>query len=337
MRRERRFAAAAALVAAVAVVTALLVPGAIADPTAEGPVRPGPVELVDLPIAEGEVTGETVTLQVEATLAHRRNPTPNVSVQFRAVDADSGLVASTRTVEVGDVRGEREVPVTANLTVPREGGYRIEALVYADGERVAHGARSVSGLGALRPSYARSTVRFADREALPPVSVSVADVEGNRTTLAVTASLVNAGDEPVGDLQVTLVLRQAESNLVAARRTVGIDRIRPGRTAGTTAEVTVPAGYNYYVDAVLVRDDVVIDTARGVANLDPRRTITPNATTEEVELDVSEFTPEEGARRPTEVDRAATEAGGPGFGAPVALVALVALAAGALLAGRWKR
>ncbi|MFB6194726.1 MAG: PGF-CTERM sorting domain-containing protein [Haloplanus sp.] len=339
MRRERTLAAAAAVVATVAVVTAALVPGAIADPTDEGPVRPGPVELVELPISQTEVTGATVTLRVKARLAHRGNPTPNVTVRFRAVDADSGLVATTRTVEVGDVTGDKEVTATTNLTVEREGGYRIEAVVYGAGERMSTGTRTVSNLGALTPPYARSPVRFTDRTALPPVSVSVAAVRDGRATLNVSASLINGGNEPVGDLRVTVVLRQAESNLVAARRTVDVGRIRPGRVAGPSVTVTVPNGYNYYVDARLVRDGVVIDTARGVANLDPQRTISANRTTEDVDLDVSDFTPEGGKgapERPRATDGPVTGGAGPGFGAPAALAGLLALATLAL-AGRWKR
>jgi hypothetical protein len=157
MQRERTLAAAAAVVATVAVATAALVPGAIADPTEEGPVRPGPVELVELPISQTDVTGETVTLRVDAHLAHRGNPTRNVTVRFRAVDGDSGLVATTRTVGVGDLTGDRETTATANLTVERAGDYRIEAAVFADGERRASGSRTVRGLGSLTPPYARST------------------------------------------------------------------------------------------------------------------------------------------------------------------------------------
>ncbi|MFB6302626.1 MAG: PGF-CTERM sorting domain-containing protein [Haloferacaceae archaeon] len=338
MRRERGLAVAAAVVAVLAVVTAALVPGAIADPSDEGPVRPGPVELVELPISEGAVTGETVTLRVEAHLAHRGNPTPNVTVRFRAVDAASGLVATTRTVAVGDIEGDGEVTVPANLTVEREGGYRIEAVVYTDDRRVASGSRTVSGLGALTPPYARSSVRFTDQRALPPLSISVAAAGGDRVTLNATASLENGGDEPVDDLRVTVVFRQAESNLVAARRTVTVGRIRPGRTAGPSVAVTVPDGYNYYVDAVLTRDGVVIDTARTVANLDPQRTISANETTEDVDLDVSDFTPADGRPEPRpEGTEVAAGGSAPGFGAPAALAGLLALAAVSLLAGRWQR
>jgi hypothetical protein len=338
MQRERGLAVAAVLVAVVAVVTAALVPGAIADPTDEGPVRPGPVELVELPISQGTVTGETVTLRVGAHLRHRGNPTPNVTARFRAVDAESGLVETTRTVSVGTVEGEREVTVPANLTVEREGGYRVEAVVYTDGERITSGSRTVHGLGALTPAYARSSVRFTDQQALPPLSISVAAAEGDRATLNATASLENGGDQPVDDLRVTVVFRQAESNLVAARRTVAIGRIRPGRTAGPSAEVTVPDGYNYYVDAVLTRDGVVIDTARTVANLDPQRTISANETAEDVDLDVGEFTPQDERGRPRpEATGGPTESGGPGFGAPAALLGLLALVAAGLFAGRTRQ
>jgi hypothetical protein len=154
----------------------------------------------------------------------------------------------------------------------------------------------------------------------------------------VTASLVNGGDDPVGDLRVTVVLRQAESNLVAARRTVDVGQIRPGRTAGPSVALSVPDGYNYYVDATLTRDDVVIDTARGAANLDPQRTISVDETTEDVDLDVGEFTPEDGGERPRPrpTGTAGAGASAPGFGAPAALAGLLALVAVALV-GRWRR
>jgi PGF-CTERM protein len=100
-----------------------------------------------------------------------------------------------------------------------------------------------------------------------------------------------------------------------------------------TTTVEVPANYNYYVDAALWSDDVLIDETQGVANLNPRETISANQTTEEVEFAVEDFTREEGgddaggdgADAP---DRGADGAGDstPGFGPLVALVALVAAA-----------
>jgi hypothetical protein len=325
---ERQFLAAAAVVAVVSAGVVAVAPGVLADPT-DDPVRPGPVNLVDLAIAENGLTGETATLAVENRLQHRGPPAPNVTVTVRAVDTDSGLLTTERTVDVGTLTGDREVVSRTNLTVPREGGYRIETTVYVDGQRVETGSRTIQGLSALTPPRARSTVAFADAGAVPPLSVSIAEAGGNETTLAITSSLVNGGDEAVGDLAVRVVVRQAESNVVAADRTIEVGRIRPGRTDGATAEVTVPANYNYRVDGVLLRDGVRLDTAQTVVNLDPRRTIEVDTTEEEVRFEAGEF--ERGGTGPQRDRPRATgtpvAAGGPGFGPVVPVVAALALAA----------
>jgi PGF-CTERM protein len=331
MDRGTSLAAVAAGVLALSVLAAAAVPGVLADP-GDDPVRPGRVELADLSIAKGSVGGATATLQVEARLEHYGNPTSNVTVTFRAVDAESGLLVAERSVDVGDLREDREVPVGTTLSVPREGGYRIETVVYRDGQRLSAGRRTLQGLDALTPDAAVTPVRFARSEVVAPVSISVARAGEDRTTLRVSAALTNGGDEPSGDLRVELVARQADSNLVADRASVAVGAIRPLRTAEATANLTVPTDYNYYVDAVLYRDDIVVDTARTVANLDPEERIEADTTVRERELDVSEFERGREGRAAEETPVATTSGGAPGFG-PVVVVA--ALGSVALLARRW--
>lgn len=332
MKRETPLAAATVALVAAALLVAAAVPGVLADPTDERLQRPGSVDVVDVPIAPGSVTGETATLSVEARLQHYGNPTPNVTVQFRAVDSDSGLVETTETVDVGDLSDGREVPVTANLTVERAGGYRIEAAVYSDGRRLDAGERTVSGMEALTPAYAETDVRFADAEALQPISFTIADAGDDRTRLNLTAALTNRGDDVSHDLSVTFTLRQADSNAVAARETVSVGDVRPGRTTYVEASAAVPADYNYYVDAVLWKDDVLVDSAESVANLDPTETVEADRTRTDVEFDASDFEPDD--ERPPDRGSEATDTGtsAPGFGVGVAAVALLA---SALLARRW--
>lgn len=338
MNRDAALAGAAVGVVLVALLASVALPGVLADPTEDGPVRPGPVEIAEVNIGydERRVTGSSVTLTVDARIWHRGNPTPNVTLLVRAVDAQSGLVETTRTVDVGTLRDEAETAVTANVTVEREGGYRIETVLYQDGRRVDEGGRTVSGLAALTPAYARTDVAFTEADALPPLSFSIADADAgnNRTTLELAASLTNRGDDSPDDLRVTFVLRQAESNIVAARTSTDVGAIRPGRTATTTARVTVPKGYNYYVDAVLLKDGVIVDTARTAANLDPTKTISVNRTREEVELRVEDFESDGGRDGGYTEEPTAFSTNTPGFG-PV--VAVAALLAAALLARRRTR
>ncbi|QCJ46179.1 PGF-CTERM sorting domain-containing protein [Haloprofundus sp. MHR1] len=329
MNRETTFVAAAAVVAVVSLVAAAVVPGALADPTDDGPLRPGPVQVEEVPITPGAVTGETATLAVETRLEHRGNPTDNVTVLFRAIDSESNLVETSRTVDVGELTGDRETPVRANLTVAREGGYEIETVVFRDGERVDTASRRVSGLEALTPAYARSNVEFAESTGLQPVSVSVGSADGDQVTLDLSAALTNGGDAPTGDLEVTFVVRQAESNVVADRVTVPVDEIRAGRTSTADASVTVPAEYNYYVDAILWRDDVHVDSAQSVANLDPTERISADVTEQEVEFEVEDFESDDEEPPAAEdggVNRGTTQSDTPGFGVVVAVVALLSTA-----------
>jgi PGF-CTERM protein len=333
MPRDRALAAGAAGLVAVALLTAAAVPGVLADPTDEGPTRPGPVRIAETTIAPGTVSGETTVLHVQTRLDHRGNPTENVSVRFRATDAESGFVAATETVEVGTLERDGETLVETNLTVEREGGYRIEATVFRGDERIGTGGKVVSGLGGLTPEYARTSVGFSESEALPSVAFSIASVGNNRTTLDLAATLTNRGDGPSEDLRVTVVLRQADSNIVAARSEARVGTIRPGRTEQVTTQVTVPSQYNYYIDAVLWKDGVVVDTARSAANLDPTERISVNETRREVDLRVEDFSGDDD-RVETEAPEATfeTQSSAPGFGVGVAVVALFSLA---LLARRW--
>jgi PGF-CTERM protein len=329
MPRDRTLAAGAAGLVAVALLTAAAVPGVLADPADEGPTRPGPVRIAETTIAPGTVSGETTVLNVQTRLDHRGNPTPNVSVRFRATDAESGFVADTRTVDVGTIEEEGERLVETNLTVEREGGYRVEATVFRDGERVGSGGKVVSGLEALTPEYARTSVGFSNEEALPPVAFSVASASDDRTTLDLAATLTNRGDDASEDLRVTVVLRQADSNIVAARSAAEVGTIRPGRTETVETQVTVPSQYNYYIDAVLWKDGVVVDTARSAANLDPTERISVNETRREVELRVEDFSENDGGvatEAPREEGTITTSTSAPGFGVGVGVAALLAVA-----------
>jgi len=329
---QREFALLGGFVAVViaAGLVAALVPGALAEP--EDDTRRGFVDLREMSVASGAVSGETVTLDVEARLQHRGGPSENVTVEFRAISTDSGLRETTRTVDIGALSDERETPVRTNLTVPRSGGYRIEAVVYQDGQRSSEGRTTVQGIEALTPAYARTPVQFHQFDGggsdVPIIEYSVEDAGDQQTTLNVSTYLTNTGDDPSDDLRLVLKARQADSNIRAAERSITVGTIQPGQTARPATTLTVPSEYNYYLDAVLWKDGVIVGTASGVANLDPTETISVNETRRDVGLQVEDFergrerSEEGGAPRPTE---RGTATSGPGFGAGLAVLALLAL------------
>ena len=332
--RTALLAAAAALLFLTAI-GAVAAPDALADPRS-GDERPGHVRIVDTVVSPGEVRGETAELRLGVDLQHRGSPVENVSVRHRAIGSDSGLLVDETTVDVGAVDGGGERTINGSVDVERAGGYRIETVVFADGERRTSQTTRVSGLSALTPEYADSPVGFTDGRVWPTVAVSVSEADDETATLSVSLSVTNRGDEPSDPLELRVLMRQAESNVVAADAAETVGSVRPGRTDTVTVTAAVPANYNYYVDGALWSDDVLIDETQGVANLNPQETISADETVEEVEFAVEDFerdAAEDGVaeERDSGADDGSTDDSTPGFG-PVA--ALVALASAALVARR---
>ncbi|RLM72375.1 PGF-CTERM sorting domain-containing protein [Halorubrum sp. Atlit-26R] len=328
--RTALLAAAAALLVASAV-GAVVAPGAISDPRATDE-PPGDIRVAGATVAPGDVRGETAELRLGTDLRHRGSPVENVTVRHRAIGAESGLLVDETTVDVGDVDFDGERTVNGTVTVEREGGYRIETVVFADGQRREQQTTRVAGVAALTPDYADTQVGFTDGSVWPTVAVSVVEADNETATLSASVSVTNRGDEPSDDVDLRLYLRQAESNVIAADATETVGTVRPGRTDTVTATVEVPAGYNYYVDAALFDDDVLVDETQGVANLNPRETISANETVRDVEFSVEDFERDDvGGEGGDGADGAprgdgATDGSTPGFGPLVALVALVVAA-----------
>lgn len=335
MEREWLLAGAVVALVVATVLGAALVPGAVADRSDE--VVEGDVHLQEIVITDGRVGGETVDLETDVRLAHRRGVSENVTVEFRAVGLQSGLVTDSKTAEVGRISGDREVSVAETLTVERGGGYRVEAIVYRDGQRRATGAKEVRGTGALTPAYADVPVefhRFA-RSELPVVEYSITEAEANRTTLSASTYLTNTGETRAEGLRLVVKARQVESGIVADEREVTIDGIEAGQTATPETSLSVPSQYNYYLDAVLWKDGVIVDTARAGASLDPTERVPTNTTERDVGLQVSDFerdgAGDGGSRTPQ--PEATPSASGPGFG----LVAAVLAVLGAVLLARSRK
>jgi len=267
--RTALLAAAAALLLAGAV-GAVAAPDAIVDPR-EADERPGDVRIVDTVVSPGEVRGETAELRLGVDLRHRGSAVENVTVRHRAIGADSGLLVDETTVDVGTVDGGGERTINGSVDVEREGGYRIETVVFADGERRASQTTRVGGVAALTPDYADSRVGFTESNVWPTVAVSVSEADNQTATLSVSLSVTNRGDAVSEPLDLRVLLRQSESNVIADEASETVGEVRPGRTDTVTTTVEVPANYNYYVDAALWSDDVLIDETQGVANLNPGR------------------------------------------------------------------
>ncbi|PCR91193.1 DUF7490 domain-containing protein [Natrinema ejinorense] len=344
MNRESLLAVATVIVV-VGAITTLALAGAVSDPdeseTAADVETPGHVSLTELTISADEISGGTATLAVDTYLEHRGNPVRNVTVVHRATDMQTGLVEDTTEREVGTVDDESEVVVSGTVAVPRQSGYEIETFVYRNGTRTESASHTVEGVGSLTPAYADTDVEFhrfggesgGSLADVPAISYSVASTADETATLEVDSYLTNTGDDTESDLVLQVIARQSDSNVVADSATAELSAIEPGKTASPSVDLTVPQEYDYYLDAVLWRDDTIVATNRAVANLGPGSLSVDEPNGSEG-IEVSDFSSDSGTAAGD--GRAADEGGDaedstvdgtPGFGIVAAAVALLATAA----------
>ncbi|WP_226021254.1 DUF7490 domain-containing protein [Halomicrobium salinisoli] len=336
MQRETAFAGGVVAVVVIMLLSAALVPGVVPEQDGEPDVRASHLDIRedDSTIRTAAVPGDTVVFGLDIRLRHRGGPAENVTVEVRAFDEETNLLATSQRVDAGTIKGDREVSVPVNLTVDREGGYRFETIVYENGTRVAQASQSIDGVDALTPDYSRSPIgfqRFDGGDGARTIAPRDPRVEDGRATLNVSTFLTNSGSASAGDVTLLVQARQADSNLIADETRRSVDSIRPGRSVQTNVELTVPDGYNYWLDAILFKDGVIIDTARGPAALDPPMNASEGTTDGGTEFEASDF---EGDRVTDEPERDGgaeeethTVSGeGPGFGLAAALAGLLAAA-----------
>lgn len=329
MRAEALLISVAVVALAVVVVATLAIPGFVADPTVtEQPAR---LDVEESTLQTSEVTAETATFDVTAYIQHHGGAAENVSVVVRATDEESGVVVDTTTRSLGALQESGEHDLTVPVTVPREGSYTIASILYVDGERTDVARTTIRGVEALTPPHADSRIEFHDFVERPSVEYTIESVEDDTVTLSVWSYLTNTGDSAESDLRLEVTARQAESNVVAAREEVTVGSIEAGRTAPTEVTVTVPDEYNYYLDATLWRDDVVIDSTITAANLDPRETIAVNETREPVRFEAEAFETDRDPDRPEE-EFSELEEEQPGFGL---VAAIIGIAGGLFAVRRW--
>jgi PGF-CTERM protein len=324
VQREYALAGGVVLVIVAALLVAVLAPDAVLVDHSDTDHRPSHVSLHETTITPADVSGNTATLTLDVRLRHRGGPAENVSLEVRAIDAESGLVETRTRIEVGTLDGDSERAVLANVTVERSGGYHVETIVYADGRRVEQGRTTISGVEALVPAFARTPIefhRFAN--GVPTITYTIANASGGQATLDVSTYLTNTGSTTAGDLELTIAARQVDSNVIADRAQITVGQIRAGRTVAPTTQLTVPDEYNYRLDAVLWRDGVIVGTASSVAQLDPTTEVPTNVTRTETRFRASDFETsgsDQGVEPPTTTSAGA----GPGFGVGLALLAVLA-------------
>jgi hypothetical protein len=153
---ERVLVAGAVVILVGFLVAAMVVPGAIAAPDQDQD-RPVKLNLRDMAIVSGEISGDTAELIVQTRLSHAGPTAENVTIELRATSLDSGLLEATTRMSIAQIKGDREVTVNGTLPVgaagrlPDRGDPVQRGATVGDGRPTGQGCRSTdSGVRDIR-------------------------------------------------------------------------------------------------------------------------------------------------------------------------------------------
>jgi len=283
-----------------------------------GCLKEGSMEITGIEVAPVAVTAGDVTLNVSVSVERTSGSgAGRPTLIVRAIDTGTGLRVNESSGEIALVGGGGAIIASSDIVLPRRGSYRLEAQVFEDGKRRASGELTVSSLERLPPDDARTTATMVDMDFI------VRSVAQGRATIMAEVSFTNEGSEPSLPLSIEVKAREFDAGLLGDRQWTTLDPVRPGATVVRNVTLSVPDQYNYEVEAVLWRGDVIVE--RGSRPL----LLVPNATKESGGTEFTTRTIRTGEFVvPTDTGQstglpAPTRA--PGFGAPLSLIGLLSL------------
>ena len=264
----------------------------------------------DVDISPERVTSTEVVLNVTTYIENYGDGgSGDVKLLLKAFDSASGLLVSQTTTSAGSVRKGKTSPVSQLINVEREGGYRIDVVLFEDEKRLRLRTVQVYGIGDLDPNVYDIGLKVQEMDFL------VKNVTGSRVTIGVDLYLTNEGDSTSEDLSMLVKAREVDAGLLADKVWISTGNIEREKTVINSCNISVPDNYNYIVEVLIWKNDTIVERGEGVVQLNPKRTIPKDEEIVSSDIRVRDFM-QEAAEAEMEYGRvggAATKAGVPGF------------------------
>ena len=237
------------------------------------------------------VTGADVEVNVTAYINHGGGKSRNASMLLRAISSETGLLAAQASApipEAPETTVEKTLVVSQRLKMERNSGYDLKMIIFDTGSISDSGSVSIRGLNALTPESKRTGIT------LEKIDFLVIGVSAGRVSIRLDIYLENRGAEPSENLKLIVKARQADSNLLADKKSSETGVIANESTAVKSVQLDVPDGYNYIAEVELWRGDVLINTWEKPVLLAPTKTVPKESVEKPVKIEISKFVREEG-------------------------------------------
>jgi len=292
-----------------------------------GCLKESQLTVLGIDVAAEQVLSGAVTLNVTTTVENEYGyPEGPATVHLKAYSLGTGLLEAERTDPAGTVDRGAARRVSQEIVLPREGSYRITVDVYEGEARKASGEITVKSLEQLPADAYRTGVEIQD------IDFIVKAVDGGRASIQTDIYFTNKGAETSGTYDVEVRAREMDARLLADKKWTTVGNIAPDTTVIQGVTLSVPDQYNYVVEVLLWKNQVIVKRGEGRVLLRPGTTLGEGERFVSRSIETTRFIAE--TPFPTMIPEGYAPAmGTPGF---EGILAVVAVAAVTMLARRYR-
>lgn len=220
-----------------------------------------PLSVSNMEIVPGLIKTSTIELKVTTYVKNseekaKAGSSKNTTLLLKAISLDRDFLVNQSTAFLGKIEPGKTINVTQILTLPKKGGYRLQATLLEEEVEVGSGYRKVSNLESLPPDSKQIDLR------IDGIDFLVRKVENGKAVIQSDIYITNFGARASQDFKLMLKATDVDSMLVADKQWSNTGLIGPDETAVRSVNLTVPDRYNYVVDVLLWSNSTIVGQGR---------------------------------------------------------------------------
>ncbi|MDY6965029.1 MAG: hypothetical protein SVM80_03545 [Halobacteriota archaeon] len=221
---------------------------------------PSRLRISDVDISAEALSEGEALLTIITYIDNRGGPAEDVSVLVKAFDSDTNLLTVENRTDVGEITRKKTSIVRTNLSVPKEGGYRLEIVLF-DAEKISQSTGgTIQGLSMLEPP---STAKVSIRD----IDFMMKDEVGDHVTVESTIYIDNIGKEDTSGLRALVKARDSETKLIVDESWMDLGTLEKDATTSKSIDLNLLNTRNYEVYVQIWLDQKIIKQGSGLLML----------------------------------------------------------------------
>jgi hypothetical protein len=241
------------------------------------------LEIANVDISSEKIRSSYVDLNVTTEIKSRFADSNNVSLLLKVYDTDTGFLDMQRDVFIGSVKNGENVFIPIEISLLKEGGYRMEVQLLEDDQKKRSHRLDISNLDSLTPDVADIGIEIGD------VDFIVKGVVDNKVELQADIYLSNEGRVLSDDYRILIKARERDASLLADKAWTNTGSILPETTKIISVGMTVPKDYNYIVDVIIWDKDTIIKRGESEIQLSPETVLDKDTVVQKKVINAEDF------------------------------------------------